>query len=159
MIFCLRLDPKPCFIDVLRIWTDFDTNRSRTIQEFPVLSKDPKIRKAVREFCEWNRKVVKLLRQLIRVLSNTIEAWDEFKRKKIGYFLYDGESAMFSTSLRPSLMAIDTTFWELKVLQKTLEDLKTELCEDNPQGVSHPADLEFEDELDARLKDAAANLD
>jgi hypothetical protein len=81
--------------------------------------------------------MVKLLRQLIRGLSGTVRAWDKFQRKEIGYFLYDGESGASSSSLKRSLVAIDKAFSELKDLQGSLQDLKKELCENNPQGVSY----------------------
>jgi len=90
---------------------------------------------------------VKLLRQLISRLSDTVGTWDEFQRKEIEYFLYDGESEASSSSLKPSVGAIEKVFSDLKVLRRKLQDFKKELCEDNPQGVSHLSFPEFEGEL------------
>jgi len=81
--------------------------------------------------------MVRLLRQLTGRLSDTVVAWDEFQRKEIGYFLYDGESPTASSSLKTSAAAIDKTFSDLKALLRKLQCLQKELCEDNPQGVSH----------------------
>lgn len=80
--------------------------------------------------------MVKLLRQLISVLSNTVEAWDEFKRKDIRYFRSEGEPPNNSPPLKHLVAAVDTAFWNLRVLRGKLQNLKKELCEDNPQGVS-----------------------
>ena len=80
--------------------------------------------------------MVILLRQLVKCLSATIRTWEKFQRREIGYFLYE-ESGAASSSLRPSLFAIDKAFSELNELRGLLQDLKKELCEDNPQGVSY----------------------
>ena len=88
--------------------------------------------------------MVTLLRQLISDLSHTVGAWDEFRQREIGYFLYDGESPTASSLLKPSVVAIDKVFSELRVLHRKLEALKRELCEDHPQGVSHLSYSKFE---------------
>ena len=76
--------------------------------------------------------MMKLLVQLISPLSDTIEAWDEFQRKEVGFFLHDE-----SPSLRPSIVATSKAFAKLKILLLKLERLKKELNNDNPQSVSH----------------------
>jgi hypothetical protein len=119
------------------ILTDFYANRSRTHHVFPLQSSDPKSRQKVWDFSTWNREMVKLLRQLISGLSDTVGAWDEFQRKEIGYFLYDGDSPTTSSSLKPSVAAVDKAFSELSGLLRKLQDLRNELYEDNPQGVCH----------------------
>jgi hypothetical protein len=83
--------------------------------------------------------MVNLLRHLIRGLSDTAGAWEKFQRKEIGYF-HDSNSSTASPPLEPSVNAVDKAFSELEVLRRKLQDLKKELCEDNPQGVSlsHP---------------------
>ena len=91
--------------------------------------------------------MVKLLRQLISGISDTVGAWDEFQRKEIGYFLYDGDSPTTSSSLKPSVAAVDKAFSELSSLLRKLQDLRNELCEDNPQGVCHLSYPQFEGEL------------
>ena len=80
--------------------------------------------------------MVKLLRQLIRRLSDTVGGWDKFQRKEIGYFLYDEKPSTALPSLKPSVDAVDTAFLELKEILRKLQALEKELCEDNPQGVS-----------------------
>jgi hypothetical protein len=79
---------------------------------------------------------LELLRQLIRRLSGAVEAWGEFQRKEIGYFLYDGESPTASPSLRPSLDAVDRVFSNFKGCLRRLQDFEKELREDHPHGVS-----------------------
>ena len=79
--------------------------------------------------------MVKLLRQLIRGLSGTISAWDEFQRNQIGHFLYDGKSPTTS-SLTFSVCAVDKAFSDLRVLLWRLQDLERELCKDK-EDVSH----------------------
>jgi hypothetical protein len=91
--------------------------------------------------------MVKLLRQLIRGLSDTVGAWEKFQRKEIGYFLHDGKHSTAPPSLKLSVSAVDKAFSELKELHRKLEELKKELCEDNPQGVSRLLHSEFKYEL------------
>jgi hypothetical protein len=86
----------------------------------------------VRSFSVWNSQIVALLRQLIGGLADTVAAWDTFQQTEIGYFLYDDGFA----SLKPSILVVSKTFAQLKTVQRNLERLKKELCEDNPQGVS-----------------------
>jgi len=129
---------------VVRIVTDFYTIRSRTNHVFPLSSSYPKSRQEVRDFCTWNTQMVKLLRQLISGLSDTVGAWAEFQRKETGYFLYDGDSPITSSSLKPSVDAVDKAFSGLNGLLRKLQDLRIELCEDNPQGVCHLSYPKFE---------------
>jgi hypothetical protein len=91
--------------------------------------------------------MVGLLRQLISGLSDTVGAWDKFQRKEIGYFLYDGESSTAASTLKSSVNAVDNAFWDLKDLLRKLRDLESELCKDNPQGVSHLPYSKFEGHL------------
>jgi len=101
--------------------------------------------------------MVRLLRQLTGRLSDTVVAWDEFQRKEIGYFLYDGESPTASSSLKTSAAAIDKTFSDLKALLRKLQCLQKELCEDNPQGVSHLSCPNMKANVSIGLRDADAN--
>jgi hypothetical protein len=103
--------------------------------------------------------MVKLLRQLIRRLSETISAWDEFENHEIGYFLYDGESPTTSSSLKFSLGAVNKAFSDLKDILRKLRYLERELCKDNPQGVSHPFFSKFKKKLTILiyLRDMEAN--
>jgi hypothetical protein len=80
--------------------------------------------------------MVKLLRQLISRLSDTVDAWDQFQQKEIGYFGCHSEPPAASPSLKSSVAAVEKPFGKLKVLRGALQDLKKELCEENPQGVS-----------------------
>jgi hypothetical protein len=120
---------------------DFYT--SRTNHAFPLFSNDPKTKQEVRGFSIWNAQMVTLLRRLIRRLSDTVGAWDKFRRKEIWYFLDSTASAY----LEPSVDAVDTTFSELKDILRMLQALERELCQDNPQGVR----LLFYFEFDAVL--------
>jgi hypothetical protein len=81
--------------------------------------------------------MVKLLRQLINCLSDTVGAWEKFQRKEIWYFIDDVDSPATSPTLKPSVNAVDDAFLDLKELLEKLRHLEKELCQDNPQGVSH----------------------
>jgi hypothetical protein len=80
--------------------------------------------------------MVELLRLLRNRLSDTVAAWDEFRRGEIGYF-NDGESTAVLSPLKDSIGAVNKAFSDLKEVLRKLRDLERELCEDSPQGVSH----------------------
>jgi hypothetical protein len=85
--------------------------------------------------------MVALLRDLRCSLSNTVVAWDKFQKKELGYFLFDDHSSDrfgFASSLRASIGVVDDSFSEMRDVLRKLQVLEKELCEDNPQGVSHP---------------------
>jgi hypothetical protein len=107
---------------------------SRTNQVFPQSSTDPDTRKEVLKFGIWNQQMVRLLRQLTRRLSDTVGAWEAFRRNDIDYFEYDGEPP--ASSFIPSRNAVKKSFLELNAILHKLQSLRKELCEDNPQGVS-----------------------
>ena len=90
--------------------------------------------------------MVKLLRQLIGRLSDTVESWDKFRRKDIWYFL-DGNRSTTSVSLKPSVDAVDMMFSELKEILRKLQALEKELSKDNPQVVSLLFHFEFDGAL------------
>jgi hypothetical protein len=91
--------------------------------------------------------MVKLLRQLISTLSDTVEAWDQFQQKEIGYFVCHSEPPPALAFLKSSVAAIEKAFLKLKVLRGTLQNLRKELCEKNPPGVSCLSHAEFEVEM------------
>ena len=80
--------------------------------------------------------MVKVLRRLKSRLSDTVDAWDKFQRKQIGYFLLDDSFPTSSSPLKSSVSAVDDVFLDLKGFLKKLQQLENELCQDNPQGVS-----------------------
>jgi hypothetical protein len=88
--------------------------------------------------------MVKLLRQLISGLSDTVDVWDQFSRKEIGYFRCQSDPPTASSPLKSSIAAIENAFWKLKVLRGKLHNLREELCAENPQGVSCLFHYEFE---------------
>jgi hypothetical protein len=116
---------------------DLWANSSRENPGFLLLSNNSETRQALRDFSNWSGQMVKLLRQLIRRLSDITGVWDQFRKNSIGHFLYDGESPTASTSLKASVDAVGKVFSDLSSLLRKLEGLETELCKDNPQGVSH----------------------
>lgn len=103
---------------------------------FTLLSNDAKARKEARDSSLWGGRMIGLLRLLIGGLTDTINAWDEFRRRDMEYFLYDGDVLTQSTLLHSSVSAVDKAFSDLRSLRQKLKDLKDELCEKNPQGVS-----------------------
>ena len=90
--------------------------------------------------------MMKLLIQLTSRLSETVEAWEEFRGNEIGYFS-DNESF----TLKPSVAAVSKTFAQLSVLLIRLERLKIELCNNNPQGVSCLPYFRYKSELHASI--------
>jgi len=80
--------------------------------------------------------MVTSLSLLIRRLSDTIRAWDQFRENEIGHFLYDGESRTSSAPLKVSVAAVGKTFSELRGILRRLKDLEKELLKDNKR-VSH----------------------
>jgi hypothetical protein len=77
--------------------------------------------------------MISLLRQLIADLLDTVEVWNHFKQKEIGYFLSDSDPP---NPLDSSLGAIEKSFQELERLHKKLQNLRKELSEENLQRVS-----------------------
>jgi hypothetical protein len=71
-------------------------------------------------------------------LSDTIQAWDHFQQKDIGYFRCQSDPP---NSLASSIDTIERAFGKLRMHRTKLQTLKKELCDDAPQGVScifHP---------------------
>jgi hypothetical protein len=114
---------------------NFYVNRSGTKHLSLLSSNDPKAGKEVRDFSAWNLEMVNLLTILIRCLTSTVRAWEEFQRKDIWYFR-DGKSPTNSLALDASMTTVDKYFSKLKDLLEKLQGLKKGLCLDNPQGVS-----------------------
>ena len=77
-----------------------------------------------------------LLRNLIPRLRTTVDAWETFRRKDIGYFLFDDDAPTSSTFLKDLVKVVDTGFSGLGDILKSLEGWETELRQDSPQGVS-----------------------
>ena len=80
--------------------------------------------------------MVTLLRKLISKLGDTIDAWDRFQRKDIGYFLFDDGLPTTASLLKCSVNEVDNVFLDLKDILRKLRQLEKGLCQDNPQGVS-----------------------
>jgi hypothetical protein len=94
---------------------------------------------AVVEIGEWYEEMVALLRQLNGTLSDSVESWDRFLEKDVGYFQDDEPSPIASTRalLRESVNAVDRAFSNLKDILRKLRKLEAELCQDSPRGVSY----------------------
>jgi hypothetical protein len=82
--------------------------------------------------------MVKLLRDLISRLRDTVEAWDRFQRKDIEYFLFDDDSPTTELFLKNLVTVVDTIFSDLRDILRKIQQLEDELCQDSPQGVSIP---------------------
>ena len=96
--------------------------------------------------------MVKLLRKLINKLGDTVEAWERFVRKDIGYFLFDDDGVPSTSSfLKFSVNAVDNIFLELKDILRKFKHLEEELCKDNPLlGVSYSLYLTSASKISAR---------
>jgi hypothetical protein len=113
-----------------------DLHRSRKNHNLPVDFDNLNTRQGVREIGAWNRKMVALLRRLISRLGDTVDAWDRFQRKDIGYFLFDDDAPTKASLLKGSVNVVDNIFLDLKDIFRKLRQLEEELCQDSPQGVS-----------------------
>lgn len=87
--------------------------------------------------------MVNLLGDLISALSDTVGAWNKFRRSDTQYFSYDGKPPT-SPLLNQSVAAVRRTFSDLEDLLQKLKDLEKTLC----KGVSQLSpSFEYEDEL------------
>jgi hypothetical protein len=112
-----------------------DINRSRNNHNLSLNINHSNTRE-VRKIGARNGEMVTLLRKLISKLGGTIDAWDRFQRKDIGYFLFDDELSTTASLLKCSVNEVDNVFLDLKDILRKLRQLETGLCQDNPQGVS-----------------------
>jgi hypothetical protein len=117
-----------------RILADF--HKSRNNQDLLLDFDNTNTKQGVRKFGAWNRELVMLLRKLISRLGSTVDAWERFREKDIGYFLLDDELPTTASLLECSVNAVDNVFRDLKAILRKLRELKDELCHDSPQGVS-----------------------
>jgi hypothetical protein len=104
----------------------------------------------VPDFIQWNHQMISLLRQLITSLLDTVEVWNHFTRKEIGYFRCESDPP---NPLASPLGAIEKSFQELERLHKKLQNLRKELCGENPQRVSCPFYSEFQLEMLPSMRD------
>jgi len=125
----------------------FYASRSRTNHVFPLLFNDPRTTTKVRDFSTWNTQMVVLLTRLIGRLSETVGVWDEFYQTEIGYFLDNGGPLTASSTLEESVVVVDRAFSKLRLHLRKLENLETELCKGNPQGVSLLPGSNFEGKM------------
>lgn len=77
----------------------------------------------------------KLSGDLATVLFNTIEAWDEFQRKQIGYFHDNGDQSVESRGMRGSLDGIGDSYSRLRSFLSKLERSRDTLAGINRQAV------------------------
>ena len=77
----------------------------------------------------------KFLRLCTAGISCTAMAWEEFKQKDLGYFASDGESQE-ETFIQDSLATTNEYFLSLDAIHRRLQNLKEEISQDYPQGVS-----------------------
>lgn len=135
---------------ILREWNligskvEEEVKRSRTIADtlFQLSSTDPKARQQVRDFILWNHQMISLLRQLMIGLLDTVEVWDQFTEKEIGFFLCQSDPP---NALASPLGAIEKSFQEMKRLHNKLQNLRKELREENPQRLNAHLSLENND--------------
>jgi hypothetical protein len=106
-------------------------------------------RQKVRDFSSWSSKMGKLLTKFISRLSDTIHAWDQFRKNEIGHFLYDEEHPTNSPQLKASVAAVDKAYSDLNGFLSKLQKLEKDLCKDNPQGVSLHSLLDLERKVSA----------
>jgi hypothetical protein len=107
---------------------------------FLLLSNDEETRQKLKNFSNWSAQMVKLLTKLISCLSDTVCAWDQFRKTEIEHFVYDEgypTTPTTSSPLKASVAAVDKAYSDLNGVLRKLQKLEKELCKDNPQGVSH----------------------
>lgn len=75
--------------------------------------------------------MVDVLGDMISALSDTVGAWNKFRRNDIKYFSYDGKPPT-SSSLNQTVAAVGRTLSDLEDLLQKLKDLEKTLC----KGVS-----------------------
>lgn len=75
----------------------------------------------VRSRSNWVNEIGKILRLLRNKLSETIEAWQAFKRQAYSYFLSEDGIATTSSRLDGSLASIDAVFSDLRAVLSNLE--------------------------------------
>jgi hypothetical protein len=80
--------------------------------------------------------IIALLRKLISRLGDTVDAWDRFQRKDIGYFLFDDGLPTNSSLLKSSVNEVDNVFLDLKDILRNFLRLEKGLFQDTPHGVS-----------------------
>ncbi|KAH7403912.1 hypothetical protein BKA64DRAFT_463174 [Cadophora sp. MPI-SDFR-AT-0126] len=135
-------DPREYFLKVIEIRTDLismewsqiinmleaEHQQSRTNLFDTLLSNEPKVlargKEGVKNFMEWNSKMTMLLRILGKKLSDTVAAWDTFRRSGIYYFDDD------------SVTLVEAAFERLKDHLRKLRNLERELGMDNPDGLN-----------------------
>ena len=83
--------------------------------------------------------MVVLLRDLICRLGATVDAWEEFERKDIGYFQFDDDSPTSDEFLKELGNSVETIFSRLRNILRRFHQLENELRQDSPQGVSNPS--------------------
>jgi hypothetical protein len=84
--------------------------------------------------------MVMLLRSLICRLGDTVDAWEGFQRKDIGYFQFDDDSPTSALFLKDLVNSVETIFSHLRYILRRFHQLENELRQDSPQGVSGPSD-------------------
>jgi hypothetical protein len=98
---------------------------------------DSRTRKEAERISSWSAQILELLRRLITRLSDIVMAWDRFKQKDMGYFLFDDDngSRTSSSPLKSSVNFVDHCFLDLKDILKKLCHLEDDLRKNS--HVSH----------------------
>ncbi|PMD45421.1 hypothetical protein L207DRAFT_508317 [Hyaloscypha variabilis F] len=142
-------DPREYFFKVLesrmigirREWNaialkvEGDVQQSRNHGTLPLNFENSDTRQEVRAFSEWSRKMVMLLRSLICRLGDTVDAWEGFQRKDIGYFQFDDDSPTSALFLKDLVNSVETIFSHLRYILRRFHQLENELRQDSPQGL------------------------
>lgn len=89
----------------------------------------------LRQSYQWTQQNKNLLRHLIRVLSNQLDAWGKFSSSSGSIQYFHEQHAMTSLESRKSLAAAAKHFTELETYHKCLQELEKG-CSETSEAVS-----------------------
>jgi len=90
----------------------------------------PETKSHVKELNDWTEEMLRLLSQFITLLSETTQAWEEFEKCDLGYFISDKNKER-----SPYRQKIQKSYSGLRLKLKSLQNLKVELIENNRHQV------------------------
>lgn len=99
--------------------------KSPSVQRISLMSQEEK-RKQQYRYTSWINEMMELSSDLMRLLTTTIDAWEEFEKRHLD---------LFPTGVFTPVINIEGTFSEMRLLHLELSELKEKLVE-NRDAVS-----------------------